>query len=182
MLNQEITLTPDLSDSDHYYFSHNSELVLVEYGDYQCEHCRDFSGVISQILQQNKNDINFVFRHFPMKQQHDFAVLAAEAAEASGAQGKYWEMHTALYENQSKFAFGFFEELAQDLNLDMNKFESDLSDHVHQDKINADFNSGIRSGVNGTPSLFINGRRFLGDKSLDNLNQVIQSELQPFST
>jgi protein-disulfide isomerase len=109
--------------------------------------------------------LRFVFRNFPLNQAHPYAELAAEAAEAAGAQGKFWEMHDALYENQAHLGQPLIETLAKRLKLDASQFDSDLETRKFQSHVKRDFMGGVRSGVNGTPGLFINGERY--DESWD---------------
>ena len=127
-----------------------------------------------ELLKNFGPKINLVFRHLPMRSQHPFAQIAAEAALSAAEQGKFWEMHNLLYENQTHFAFGFFEELAEKLKLDMEKFQRQLDQHTHEKKIESDFQSGIHSGANGTPTLFLSGHKYTGPKTYPEVKKTIE--------
>lgn len=173
MVAEDVTLTPQVSDSDHRIGSIKLSPIIVEYGDYQCEHCRKFFYVIEKILADTSLSFTFVFRHFPLQKQHELAQLCAEAAEAAHHQNKFWEYHKKLYKNQPKIDRSTIYEWAEELQLDMEVFETQLKKHVFADKVSQHFTSGIKSGVNGTPTIFINGKRFNGEKSLENIKKVI---------
>lgn len=152
---------PVNNDKDHIQGSENAPIELVEYGDYQCPHCGRAYSIIKRIQEKFKDDLKFVFRNFPLSEIHPQAIQAAAAAEAAGRQGKYWEMHDIIFENQHNLAKHALLEFAQKLELDLSKFETDLSDQVIIEKIESDFESGVRSGVNGTPTFFINGTKYV---------------------
>src|SRR5258706_6070942 len=120
----------------------------------------------------------FAFRHFPLSQIHPHAVRAAEAAEAAGAQGKFWEMHDTLYENQRALDDPNLVGYAQTLRLDLPQFISDMNHRTHEGKVRSDFLSGIRSGVNGTPSFFINGLRHDGPWDAPSLIDALQAAMR----
>ncbi len=122
-------------------------------------------GIIKSVQKHLGKKLRFVFRNFPLNQAHPMAELAAEAAEAAGAQGKFWEMHDALYENQGQLGQELIETLVERLQLDAARFEADLEERKFQARVKHDFMGGVRSGVNGTPGFFINGKRY--DESWD---------------
>lgn len=152
-----------VSEKDHIAGAETAPVTLVEYGDYQCSYCAAAYGIIQMAQAQLGPLLRFVFRNFPLTEMHPQAELAAEAAEAAGAQGKFWKMHDALYENQSILSAELIEALAQELGLDMERFESDLASGRFRERVKHDFAGGVRSGVEGTPTFFINGERYEGN-------------------
>jgi protein-disulfide isomerase len=120
--------------------------------------------------------LRFVFRNFPIATSHPQAEQAAEAAESAAAQGKFWEMHDQLYENQQSLDDRHLVQFARDLGLDVDRFEVDLNDHHYAERVQEDFMGGVRSGVNGTPSFFINGTRYDGSWDQSSLIEVIEAE------
>lgn len=147
----------------------NSKVTLVEFGDYQCPACGAVYPLVKQITDANKDNMTFVFRNFPLS-QHANADMAAEAAEAAGSQGKYWEMHDKLYASQADWSddknpLDKFVNYAKDLGLDTAKFKQEVSDKKYAAKIAADQDDGNRLGVNATPTFYIDGVQFSGDYS-----------------
>ncbi len=160
-----MTLRPPVSEHDHVAGSLHSPVVLVEYGDYECPYCGRAYPII-QLAQRTLGDrLAFVFRNFPLGEVHPHAVLAAEAAEAAGAQGKFWEMHDQIYEHQDALEADDLLGYADSLGLDTARMAQELKDGTYTKRVRGDFNSGVRSGVNGTPTFFVNGTRFDGDWS-----------------
>jgi len=175
----EAYLSLPVSDRrDHIRGNPQGEVTLVEYGDFQCPHCGRAHPIVTELLERMGDDVRFVFRNFPLTQLHPDAQLAAEAAEAAGAQDKFWEMHDALYENQEALDAPSLLTYAADLELDLPRFESELAAHAHLPRVREDFSSGIRSGVNGTPSFFINERRHDGPWDLESLMAAIEEEME----
>jgi protein-disulfide isomerase len=160
-----MSLAKPVSATDHAQGPVDAPVTLVEYGDYQCPYCGAAYPIIKAVQARLGDKLRFVFRNFPLQQAHPYAELAAEAAEAAGAQGKFWEMHDALYENQAELGQELIEMLVERLGLDAERFEADLEGRAFQARVKHDFMGGVRSGVNGTPSLFINGERY--DESWD---------------
>ncbi len=156
------TLTPPLGKEDHIWGSPNAPAKLVEYGDYQCPYCGDAFPIIKQVCQAMGDRLCFAFRNFPLADIHQYALQAAEAAEAAGAQGKFWQMHDMLFENQPNLNYGHLQAYARLIGLDLERFERELANHTYLPRIREDFNSGIRSGVQGTPTFFVNGVRYAG--------------------
>lgn len=144
----------------------SAKVNIVEFGDYQCPACKAADPITKQILKDYPGKINFVFRNFPLP-QHVNALVSAEAAEAAGAQGKYWQMYDKLYENQIEWAesvtpLDIFTNYAKELELNIDQFKNDISTNKFQQKINTDKNDGISLGVNSTPTFFINGQKMNG--------------------
>jgi protein-disulfide isomerase len=155
-------LTPPLSAHDHIQGSPDTGIVLLEYGDYECPYCGAAYPVVKELQKRMKGKMSFAFRNFPLANAHPHAELAAEAAEAAAAQGKFWEMHDALYENQAALEPENLEQYAAAVGLDLRRFTKEMNEHVYTSKVKDDFRSGVRSGVNGTPSFFINGVLYNG--------------------
>jgi protein-disulfide isomerase len=150
---------------DHIQGPDTTPATLVEYGDYECPYCGQAYPIIKEIQKYLGDNLRFVFRNFPLTQIHSHAQHAAEAAEASGAQNRFWEMHDYLYEHQQALDDAHLEKYARILGLDMIKFKNDFYEHVYAGRVREDFLSGVRSGVNGTPTFFLNGIRY--DNSWD---------------
>lgn len=155
-------LAVSVNERDHVRGPARASITLVEYGDFQCPFCGAAHPALLNIEKRFRRDLRFVFRHFPLTELHPFALLAAEAAEAAGVQGQFWQMHDMLFENQSNLTPEDLVGYATELDLDVNAFVADLDSHRHLQKIRENFMGGVRSGVNGTPCLFINGERFNG--------------------
>jgi protein-disulfide isomerase len=155
-------LTLPVGERDHVQGSPNAAVTLVEYGDYECPYCRAAHGSVHKVQHVLGDDLLFAFRHFPLAQIHPHALQAAEAAEAAGAQGKFWEMHDLLFENQPNLGLPYLVSYAEMLGLDTTRFTRELQEGTHETRVRDDFMSGIRSGVNGTPTFFVNGVRHNG--------------------
>lgn len=148
-----------------------AKVTVVEFGDFQCPSCGAAHPMVKQILEAYKGKINFVFRHFPFP-QHKNAMIAAEAAEAAGAQGKFWEMHDLLFEHQADWSesdkpMEIFQGYAKKLSLDIEKLTKEVKDEAFKNKILADQADGDTLGVNATPTFFINGEKIVGASSYD---------------
>ena len=151
-----------VSQRDHCYGSETAIITLVEYGDYQCFACGEAHPKIQAIQQYFGEQLRFVFRHFPQSSIHPEADHAAEAVEAAASQGKFWEMHTRLFENQSHLADSYLVECAIALFLDVDQFLQEMTSDRHVPKVQVDLTSGIESGVTQTPTFFINGVKYYG--------------------
>jgi protein-disulfide isomerase len=156
-------LTLPVGERDHFEGPPDAPIVLLEYGDYQCPYCGAAYPIVKKVQKELGERLRFVFRNFPITNSHPQAQWAAETAEAAAAQGKFWEMHDYLYENQVSLGDEvFFERFERKIKLDPVKLRRDVAQHVHSARIQEDYMSGIRSGVNGTPTFFINGLRYDG--------------------
>jgi protein-disulfide isomerase len=144
---------------DHTQGPANAAATLVEYGDYECPYCGAAYPIVKEIQERMGERLQFVFRNFPITTSHPRAEQSAEAAEAAGSQGRFWEMHDLLYENQRHLEDEDLHGYAARLGLDLDTFDNDLAEHVHAPRVHEDFMSGVRSGVNGTPTFYINGAR-----------------------
>jgi protein-disulfide isomerase len=150
-------------------------LTLVEYGDYECPYCGAAYPIVKEVERILGDELRSVFRNFPLGDMHPHAVQAAEAAESAAAQGRFWEMHDRLYEHQDRETTEDLIEHARVLGLDVERLKSDLEEHTYEPRIQADFLSGVRSGVNGTPTFFINGVRHNGGYDLDSLLAALRA-------
>jgi protein-disulfide isomerase len=159
---------------DHLIGSPNAPITLVEYGDYQCPYCAAAHRQVKRLLEELGDQVAYVFRHFPLTQVHPQSMQAAEAAEAAGAQGQFWEMHDLLFDNQAALDHASLISYADALGLDVPRFLKDLREHRFESRIRRDFMDGVRSGVNGTPTFFINGVRHEGGYTFEALLDAIQ--------
>ena len=159
------TLLPPVGAADHSLGPATAPIVLVEYGDYECPHCGRAHLVLQAILPGLAKEVRFVFRNFPLTESHPHAEPAAEAAESVSAHGgndAFWPMHDRLFDNQDALEPADLLEYAQAAGVDQALVASDLAAGAMKPRVRADFKSGVRSGVNGTPTFFVNGRRFDG--------------------
>jgi protein-disulfide isomerase len=168
-------LTVPVSDTDHTVGPADAPVTLVEYGDFECPYCGRAYPIVKAVQGQLGERLRFVFRNFPLGQMHPHADGAAEAAEAAGAQGRFWEMHSMLFENQHALEHGDLVRYAGVLGLDVARFENELRDGTHTERVREHFMSGVRSGVNGTPTFFINGVRHDAGYDLEALLAAIES-------
>ena len=153
------SLTLPAGDRDHAQGPATAPVTLVEYGDYECPHCGAAYPVVKKLQKKLGKSLRFIYRNFPLTSIHPLAERAAEAAEAAGAQGKFWEMHDWIFEHQDTLEAADLLKAAKALGLDPKKFASEMESEAHLPRVREDFKSGIRSGVNGTPTFFINGAR-----------------------
>ncbi|MDB6068669.1 MAG: Periplasmic thiol:disulfide interchange protein DsbA [Pedosphaera sp.] len=162
-------LTVPVADRDHIQGPIDAPMKLLEYGDYECPFCGATYPVVKAIQGNLRDDLCFAFRNFPLTNMHPHAEHAAEAAEAAGAQGSFWEMHDTLYENQDALEDEDLALYADDLGLDVARFIREVEIGAFKPRIREDFRSGVRAGVNGTPSFFVNGVRHDGSYDIDSL-------------
>ncbi len=163
--------------ADHTLGDEHAPVTLVEYGDYQCPHCGHAHPIVKAVRKHFGKQLRFVYRHFPLTQIHPMAEPAAEAAEFAGANGRFWEMHDGIFENQESLSLPMLAELAQALGLSSDELLSALASHEFLPVIKEDFMGGVRSGVNGTPTFFINGYRYEGLYEFENLVEAIDEVL-----
>jgi protein-disulfide isomerase len=167
-------LTLPVGPRDHVQGSAKALVTLVEYGDFQCPHCGRAYPIVEELRRQFGDRMRFVFRNFPLTQVHEHAETAAEAAEAAGAQHHFWEMHHALFAHQNALDVQHVVHYARQLGLDEAQFVEALQARSFQGRVREDFMSGVRSGVNGTPTFFINGMRHDAPFDLSSLSEAIQ--------
>jgi protein-disulfide isomerase len=140
----------------------DASLTLVQYGDFQCPHCARVHPMLIEIADELRDSLRLVFRHFPLSEVHPLAQRSAEAAEAAASQGRFWQMAAKLYENQEKLDDDALTGYAKKADLDIKRFKKELISGVHAARVRADYLGGVRSGVKGTPTFFINGERYQG--------------------
>lgn len=173
-------LRPPLNAGDHVIGDPSSGLVLVEFGDYECPFCGRAHQVVKALLQTLRDRLCYSFRQFPLTELHPHALFAAEAAEAAAAQGRFWRMHEALYENQDALDAESIVGHAAIAGLDVDTFADDLRTHRFRERVSADLQSGMASGVHGTPTFFVNDVRHEGGWDFDSLWRALTAaEEQP---
>jgi protein-disulfide isomerase len=155
---EPFTLAEPLSPTDHVLGPRHAPVTVVEYGDFECPNCRQAVSAVKLLLSHFENRVCFSYRHFPLEGVHPNAELAAEAAACAGGQGRFWEMHDLLFENQGHLKLAHLLGYAKRLQLDMARFEAELLDHVYLQRVRENLQSGRDSGVRGTPTFFVNGR------------------------
>ncbi len=174
----EAVLTMPVSeDRDHIQGPADAAVTLVQYGDYECPYCGAAYPIIKEVQARLGERLRFVFRNFPITTSHPHAEQAAEAAEAAATQGKFWPMHDLLYENQKNLRDRDLRAYAERLGLDVELFDEELAGHVHAERVREDFMSGVRSGVNGTPTFYINGVRHDGSYEIETLLAALERGL-----
>jgi len=162
---------------DHIQGAPDSLYTLVEYGDYECPDCGRLFVTIKALRTRLGEDVRLVFRHYPRSGLHPHAQQAAEAAEAAGAQGKFWEMHDLLFANQNALTTKDLYRFATLLQLDTERFRDDIKHRTYEDRVRGDFRRGVANGVYGTPGLFINGIRYDGALDENSLLTDIQGRI-----
>ncbi|HTN70168.1 MAG TPA: thioredoxin domain-containing protein [Methylomirabilota bacterium] len=164
-----------VTSEDHAQGPHSAEVTLVEYGDYECPHCGRAYPIVQRVQKHFENGLRFVFRNFPLGEMHPHAEAAAETAEFAAAHGRFWEMHDLLFENQQRLSDQLLLGLAQELELSATTLRQALEDGEFKTRVRGDFSGGVRSGVNGTPTFFINGRRHDGPFDFESLAAAIEA-------
>jgi len=167
-------LTPRVNDQDHIIGPANAPVTLVEYGDFECPYCGAAYPVVKEVRRQMGDQMRFVWRQFPLTEAHPHAEQAAESSEAAAAQGKFWPMHDLLFEHQDALDFDSLVSYARQLGLDVNRFRNDLETHRFADRVQEQFMSGVRSGVAGTPTFFINGEKYEGAPDVQDMIAALQ--------
>lgn len=174
-------VTPEvvITDTDHVRGAPNGVVTLVEFGDFQCPACGAYEPIVRQVTSHNPQILKVVFRHFPLTQIHQNALLAAKASESAGLQGKFWEMHDMLYDKQTDWSGSLnardtFVGYASTLGLNVAKFTSDLNSKEVEDKILAEYKEGASLGVMGTPTFFVNGKMIENPKSIEAFDTLIR--------
>jgi protein-disulfide isomerase len=167
-------LTVPINRRDHIRGSLDAPLQLVEYGDYQCPFCGMAYPVVQEVERALSDRLCFAYRHFPIVSAHPHALRAAEAAESAGEQGRFWDMHQQLFEHQDALDDDMLVNHAVQIGLDRQRFVEDLDSHRFIPRIREDLSSGARSGVNGTPTFFVNGLRYEGVPQVQSLIEGLQ--------
>jgi protein-disulfide isomerase len=168
-------LKTPVSDKDHIQGSPDAPVTLLEYGDYECPHCAAAHPMVHQLQERFGDKLRFVFRNFPLNRIHLHAEAAAQTAEFAASRDKFWPMHDLLLENQPRLSHSVFADLATKLGLDAAELRKALQDGSFEGKVHLDFTGGVRSGVNGTPTFFLNGERYDGAKDFQSLAAAIEA-------
>ena len=171
-------LTVPISERDHVLGSPTAAVTLLEYGDYECPSCGMAHSVVKAIQRQLGRRLRFAYRHFPLTTVHPHALQAAEAAEVAGTQDRFWEMHDMLFEHQWALGDEDLVQYAAALGLDPIRFAGELASHVHAARVSDDVMSGVRSGVHGTPTFFIDGMRHEGSVDFDTLLDALVQAME----
>jgi protein-disulfide isomerase len=171
-------LAVPVSSSDHILGPSEAAVTLVEYGDFECPNCAAAFPVVRNLLKSLDGQLRFVFRHFPVSIRHDHAQKAAEASEAAADQGKFWEMHGILFQNQDDLDRDSLVKYAGDLNLDLERFAYELDEAVHAERVFRDLASGEASGVSWTPTFFLNDVRHGVARDLDGLVRAVAEQVR----
>ena len=151
-------LTVPASATDHTIGPAHALVTVIEYGDFECPNCKQAAPAVKLLLDRFAGRIRFVYRHFPLEEVHPHALHAAETAESSGAQGKFWPMHDLLFDNQPHLKLHQLRGYADRLQLDMARYTAETDDHVYLQRIREQVQSGRESGVRSTPTFFVNGK------------------------
>lgn len=180
-----LSLKVPVNNEDNSKGADNAPVTLVEYSDFQCPACKVYYPIIRKLSEEMPDKVKIVYRNYPLRQAHPNAQAAAEASEAAALQGKYWEMHNALFDTQETWSKDktpklFFEDLASSLGLDAKRFNADMKSDAVRDKINRDYSSG--SGIEGTPSFFLNGKLIDSPRSYDDFKKIIEESAQAGSS
>ena len=176
------SLLPPITESDLVKGNSGSATILIEYSDFQCPACGGYYLLLKKLNEEFGDKILFVYRHFPL-QQHKNAKSAAIASEAAARQGKFWQMHDMIFENQSEWseeknAEGIFTSYTQNLGLNIEQFKNDLNSQEIKEKIDNDYKGGVRANVNGTPTFFLNGKKIITPRNYNEFKQLLQQAVE----
>jgi Na+:H+ antiporter, NhaA family len=169
-------LSPPLEDLDHVRGERGAPLELVMFGDFQCPFCLGAQSILRRVRERLGDRLLFGFRHLPIPERHPLAQLAAEASEAAAAQDRFWEYHDELYAVQPKLSREVMLEVGRDLGLDAERMVSEIDSGAHRDRIARDVASGEASGATGTPTFFVNGKRFFGAYDASSLVEALEAD------
>ncbi len=170
----------NIQDDDNIKGNKEAGVVIIEYSDFQCPFCKIYSFHSRKIAEEFGDEVVVIFRYFPLESIHPHAKLASQAAEAAGLQGKFWEMHDVIFERQEEWsestdAFGLFKQYAEKLELDLEKFTTDIYSGAVKDRVERDLASALEIGLNSTPSFIINGEQINTPSSYDKFRKTVQS-------
>jgi len=170
-----------INDNENIKGNKEAATTLIEYSDFQCPACGSYYPIVKKVSEDLGAKVRFAYRHFPLP-QHKNAKLAATVAEAAGLQGKFWEMHDLIFQNQSdwsedKNAAILFAKYAQDVGLDLARFQTDVASGDIKAKIENDYKSGVKAGVDSTPSFFLNGKKITNPRNYDEFKNAIEQAL-----
>lgn len=170
-----INLVEPITEADHIAGDPSASITLVEYGEFECPHCGRAYHVVRQLLEEARGELRFVFRHFARDDVHPYSERSAQAAEAAGAQGSFWQMHDFLFERQHQLEYDDLFSHAEELGLDVERFRHELTEQVHAPRVRSDLDSGLAMGVTETPTFFIDGVRYTGSQNVDGLLTAIRA-------
>lgn len=173
---------PAVTNSDIIYGSPSAKVTVIEYADFQCPACSIYAPFVNKLKQDFKGDIRIAYRFFPLP-QHPYGMTASKAAYATHLQGKFWEMYSLLYDNQntwsqSKDPASIFKQYAQELSLDLDKYEKDMNSKATEEYIKSQQNSATAIGVNSTPTFFINGKQIQNPPTYEAFKKLVEEELK----
>jgi protein-disulfide isomerase len=177
---EEFAVTEVKAD-DHVLGRADAPVTVLEYGDYECPYCRGAARDVREMLERYPDTVRFVFRNFPIPQLHPHAEEAAEAAEAAGAQRKFWEMYELLLEPSSRLDLGSLLDYAADLGLDVGRFRHEVTGHAYAEKIERNVREGVEDGVNATPKFYVDGQRIDGKLPLEGVEDAIRAAVRAAS-
>lgn len=164
-----------VSADDHIQGNTNAPITLLEYGDFQCPHCAMAHSVVKRLERQFGDRMRYVYRNFPLTEIHPMAEPAAEAAEFAGANGKYWPMHDAIFDNQRSLTAELLVDLAARLQLNSDELAGAVDEQRYLERISRDVEGGEQAGVHATPTFFINGRQYQGSWEFEELAQAMEA-------
>jgi protein-disulfide isomerase len=162
---------------DHSSGTADAKLTVVEYGDYQCPYCGQAYPIVKKLQKEFGDDLRFIFRNFPLSDMHPHAEAAAEVAEAVALQGKFWEIHDTIYENQRDLSSEALARYITEVGADVGQVAKDIKSGAPRQRVEADFEGAIRSGANGTPTFFVNGERYDGSWMYDPFSEYLKELL-----
>ncbi len=171
-------LAVPVGQSDHALGPATARVKIVEYGDFECPYCQQAYHGVSILLKHFGSDVRFVFRHFPLREVHPHAELAAEAAEAAGAQGAFWRFHNRLFDNHLHLKARNLRQYAEQEEIDLKRFDAEMADHIYLQRVQEHIEGGVRSGVRATPTFFVNGALCDVSFGLDNLRAAVDGALR----
>jgi protein-disulfide isomerase len=171
------TLAVPVNHSDHILGPESAKVTVVEYGDFECPMCGQAYPAVKMLRNYFGNRIRFVFRNYPLREKHPHAELAAEAAEAAGAQHKFWHMHDLLFENQLHLKANSLRQYAAKAGLDLERYDYEMKDHVYLQRVQEDIEGGTKSAVRAIPTFFVNGVMHDVSFGLEHLQQAIETKL-----
>jgi protein-disulfide isomerase len=169
-------LTP-VSEQDHVRGKFDAPITIIEFSDFQCPFCQRFHPVAKRIVEEYPDQVRWVYRHFPLDSIHPYARTAAEASECAAEQGAFWKFADGLFENQDRLGNKLYQELAQSLGLNMDQFDQCVSSAKYKDKVQTQYQDGLRVGVTGTPNGFVNDQPLLGALPYEQLKSMIDKLL-----
>jgi protein-disulfide isomerase len=172
-----VQLRTPVTSLDHSFGSEDASVTIVEYGDYECPHCAAAQGVVARVLAQFGESVRLVYRHFPLVEVHPLSITAAEAAEFAGSKGAFWPMHQSIFANQQRLSASLLVALAAQLKLSPVALRDAIASRTFAQKVQTDFLGGVRSGVNGTPTFFVNGTRHDSPYGFEDLPSAIDQAI-----